>query len=142
VRAAWRAVRAPTAACTFCGSQNTRPSRKMYGALPRALGLRAWRCLDCRRRFPLRGSVTRVRSWTPPGAERDPAADASGPPRPSARSIERARQRRRDILIRAAYAAVLIVVLFVVMLAWRPAVGQGGGAKKWKPPAGGRSWRQ
>jgi hypothetical protein len=141
-RAAWRALRSSTAACTFCGSDNTRPSRKMYGLVPRFLGLRAWRCLDCGRRFPLRGGVTKVRSWTPPGEDVEAAAEVSRPPRVSSRSAERARQRRRAMLVRAAYVVVLMVVLLAAVLAWRPAIGLGGSVKKWKPPVGAKPWRQ
>jgi hypothetical protein len=113
----------------------------MYGALPRFFGLRAWRCLGCRRRFPLRAGVTKVRSWTPPGEEAEAGTEPSRPPRASSRTAERARQRRRAALVRAAYAALVIVILVVAALAWRPAAGSGA-VKKWKPPAGAKPWRQ
>jgi hypothetical protein len=141
-RAALRALRASAAACTHCGSGHIRPSRRMYGFVPSFLALRAWRCLDCGRRFPLRAGVTRVRSWTPPGGAEDALSETSRPPHTSARSAERARRRRRMILVRAGYVAVLIVVLLVAVFAWRPVVGGSGGGRKWKPPAGARPWRQ
>jgi hypothetical protein len=142
-RAVLRALRASTVTCTYCGSSHIRPSRRMYGFVPSFLALRAWRCLDCGRRFPLRAGVTRVRSWTPPGDAEDAPFEMSRPPGTSARSAERARRRRRMILVRAGYAAVLIVVLLVAVFAWRPVVGGGGGGgRKWKPPAGARPWRQ
>ena len=142
-RAALRALRASTATCTHCGSSHIRPSRRTYGFVPSFLALRAWRCLDCRRRFPLRAGVTRVRSWTPPGGVEEAVPELSRAPRTSARSAERARRRRRMIFLRAGYAAILIVVLLVAVFAWRPVGGGGGGgSRKWKPPAGARPWRQ
>jgi DNA-directed RNA polymerase subunit RPC12/RpoP len=49
-----RAMARPSSACPHCGDSRVHASGHAYGPVAALLGVRAYRCEGCRRRFPVR----------------------------------------------------------------------------------------
>jgi len=62
----FRAMARPFSSCPHCGSDRVRVSGHVYGPLAALMGVRAYRCESCHRRFPVRAWLSGARSGPPP----------------------------------------------------------------------------